>query len=172
MELFGHEREAWLRTFLTLENGIPSHDTFGDIFAAIDPKAFQSCFMEWVQTIREKVCDEVVAVDGKTIRRSKDLPRGKRAVHVVSAWAASNGLVLGELATEEKSNEITAIPELLRILDIKGCIITIDAMGTQKNIASSIPPLTRTAQIVMKTGASNLVFLINLIRREGDYKAR
>ena len=138
MELFGKEREEWLRTFLTLEGGIPSHDTFGDVFALLEPETIQSGFMEWVETIREKISGEIVAVDGKTIRRSKDVAKSKRAIHVVSAWAAQNGLVLGEIATKEKSNEITAIPELLSMLHIQGCIITIDAMGTQKDIAKTI----------------------------------
>ena len=138
MELFGQEREEWLRSFLTLENGIPSHDTFGDIFAAIDPEQLRLCLIEWTESIREKIQGEVVAVDGKTIRGSKSDAEGKRAIHVVSAWAAENGLVLGELATDEKSNEITAIPKLLRMLKLKGCIVTIDAMGTQKELTSVI----------------------------------
>jgi predicted transposase YbfD/YdcC len=138
MELFGIEKSEWLRTFLELPNGIPSHDTFGDIFAALDPKEVQKCFMEWVETIREKISGEVVAIDGKTICGSKDTPKNKRAVHMVSAWASQNGLVLGELATSDKSNEITAIPELLKLLYLKGCIVTIDAMGTQKDIAKAI----------------------------------
>ena len=102
MELFGQEREEWLRSFLALENGIPSHDTFGDIFAAIDPEQMRLCLIEWTESIREKIRGEVVAVDGKTIRGSKCDTEGKRAIHVVSAWAAENGLVLGELATDEK----------------------------------------------------------------------
>ena len=121
MELFGLEREEWLRSFLTLENGIPSHDTFGDIFAAIDPEQMRLCLIEWTESIRKKIQGEVVAVDGKTIRGSKCDTERKRAIHVVSAWAAENGLVLGELATDEKSNEITAIPKLLRMLKLNGC---------------------------------------------------
>jgi predicted transposase YbfD/YdcC len=138
MELFGLEREEWLRTFLVLENGIPSHDTFGDVFAALSPEAIQTRFISWVETIREKISGDIVAVDGKTIRRSKDLPNNKRAIHVISAWSASNGIVLGEMATDEKSNEITAIPEILKMLKLKCCIVTIDAMGTQKDIANVI----------------------------------
>jgi predicted transposase YbfD/YdcC len=138
MELFGLEREEWLRTFLSLENGIPSHDTFGDVFAALSPDAIQTRFISWVETIREKISGEIVAVDGKTIRRSKDLAKNKRAIHIISAWSATNGIVLGELATDAKSNEITAIPELLKMLELKGCIVTIDAMGTQTEIASTI----------------------------------
>jgi len=138
MELFGKEREQWLKTFLALEHGIPSHDTFGDVFALLEPRVIQEGFMEWVETLRERISGEIIAVDGKTIRRSKDVAKNKRAAHIVSAWAASNALVLGEIATEEKSNEITAIPELLKMLYIKGCIVTIDAMGTQREIAKTI----------------------------------
>jgi predicted transposase YbfD/YdcC len=138
MELFGEMKEEWLRGFLELPHGIPSHDTFGDIFAAISPKALHESFAEWVETIREKISGEIIAFDGKSIRRSKDNATGKRATHVVSAWASSNRLVLGQLACEEKSNEITAIPELLKLLEIRGCIVTIDAMGTQKAIAEAI----------------------------------
>jgi len=138
MELFGQEREEWLRTFLSLENGIPSHDTFGDVFAALSPEAIQKRFISWVETIREKINGDIVAVDGKTIRRSKDLANNKRAIHIISAWSAANGLVLGEIATDEKSNEITAIPDLLNMLELKGCIVTIDAMGTQTDIAKTI----------------------------------
>ena len=138
MELFGHEREGWLRTFLSLENGIPSHDTFGDVFAALAPEAIQERFISWVETIRQKISGDIVPIDGKTIRRSKDLPNGKRAVHIISAWSAANGIVLGQMAVDEKSNEITAIPDLLKMLALKGCIVTIDAMGTQTGIACAI----------------------------------
>jgi len=138
MELFGQEREEWLRTFLTLENGIPSHDTFGDVFAALSPEAIQERFISWVETIRKKVSGDIVPIDGKTIRGSKDLANNKRAIHIISAWSTANGIVLGELATDEKSNEITAIPELLKMLELKGCIVTIDAMGTQTAIAGAI----------------------------------
>jgi predicted transposase YbfD/YdcC len=138
MELFGKENEDWLRTFLELKNGIPSHDTFGDVFAILTPEAVEKCFMEWVEGIREKIPGELIAIDGKTIRGSKDMAKNKKAIHIVSAWAASNRIVLGGVATDEKSNEITAIPELLQMLCIKGCIVTIDAMGTQKDIAEVI----------------------------------
>ena len=147
MELFGLEKSAWLSTFLELTHGIPSHDTFGDIFAALNPREVQRCFMEWVETIREKISGEVVAIDGKPICGSKDIAKNKHAVHIVSAWASENGLVLGELATSEKSNEITAIPELLKLLYLKGCIVTIDAMGTQKDIAKAI--IEREADYVL-----------------------
>ena len=138
MELFGEEREEWLRTFLTLEHGIPSHDTFGDVFAALCPEAVQTRFISWVETIREKISGDIIPIDGKTIRGSKDIANNRRAIHIISAWSAANGIVLGELAVDEKSNEITAIPDLLNLLKIKGCIITIDAMGTQTEIANTI----------------------------------
>ncbi|MBT2292440.1 ISAs1 family transposase [Paenibacillus albidus] len=138
MEIFAKVREEWLRTFLELPGGPPSHDTFGDILCALDPAMLHLAFQEWTDTVRQKLSGEVIAIDGKTIRRSKDTANGKRPLHVVSAWANENQLVLGQLAVEEKSNEITAIPELLNLLYIKGCIVTIDAMGTQKEIASTI----------------------------------
>lgn len=137
MEDWGKAKTEWLSSFLELPNGIPSHDTFNRLFSMIDPGQFHKAFIEWVKAVTEKI-EGVVAIDGKTIRRSRDLPNGKRAIHVVSAWASDNGLVLGQCKTEEKSNEITAIPELLKQLDIKGCIVTIDAMGTQKKIAEQI----------------------------------
>lgn len=138
MELFGLKQEKWLRKFLTLEYGIPSHDTFGDVFAAINPDELRKGFMEWVGTIRTKISNEVVAIDWKTICGSKSIADNKKPVHIVSAWAAENGLVLGETAVEEKSNEITAIPKLLKMLELTGCIVTIDAMGTQKEITKTI----------------------------------
>lgn len=138
MELFGREREVWLRKFLKLEHGIPSHDTFCDVYSALEPEAITKLFARWVETIRQKISGEVVALDGKTIRASRDVPKNKKAVHIVSAWAATNRLVLGQMACEEKSNEITAIPKLLELLELKGCIVTIDAMGTQTKIAEKI----------------------------------
>ena len=137
IEEFGRTKEAWLQSFLELPNGIPSHDTFGRVFARIDSQQFETCFLEWVQRI-SGVMKGVIAVDGKTLRRSHDRANGKKALHLVSAWASENRLVLAQLATEEKSNEITAIPVLLRQLALAGCIVTIDAMGTQTQIASQI----------------------------------
>jgi predicted transposase YbfD/YdcC len=137
IEEFGKAKEAWLTELLHLQNGIPSHDTFGRVFALIDPKQFEACFMQWVQGLSQQV-KGVIAIDGKTLRRSHDEATGKKALHMVSAWAVENRLVLAQLATEEKSNEITAIPLLLRQLALAGCIITIDAMGTQTKIAEQI----------------------------------
>jgi predicted transposase YbfD/YdcC len=138
IETFGHAKEAWFRRFLVLPNGIPSHDTFGRIFALLSPTRFQDCFVGWMQAVAEVVAGQVVAIDGKTLRRSYDRRSAKAAIHMVSAWATHNRVVLGQLKTEEKSNEITAIPELLKVLDVKGCIVTIDAMGCQKAIAQQI----------------------------------
>jgi predicted transposase YbfD/YdcC len=138
IEEFGKAKKDWLETFLDLPNGIPSHDTFGRVFSLIDPVAFQSVFSEWVATIRERVSDEIISIDGKCLRGSHDKANGKAAIHMVSAWSDANRLVLGQVKTEEKSNEIKAIPELLRMLALKGCIVTIDAAGCQKNIAAQI----------------------------------
>jgi predicted transposase YbfD/YdcC len=135
---FGRAKKKWLRQFLALPNGIPSHDTFGRVFAALDAAEFQRCFLEWVQTVHVLTAGQVIAIDGKTARRSHDQRQGKAALHLVSAWATANRLVLGQVAVAAKSNEITAIPELLRLLDLKGCIVTIDAAGTQTAIAEQI----------------------------------
>ena len=135
---YGKAKEEWLRSFLELPNGIPSHDTFNNVFNKLSAKNFQECFIKWVQQVIELTSGEVVAVDGKRLRRSYDRQSGKGAIHMVSAWASENQIVLGQVKTAEKSNEITAIPELLKLLNIKGCTITIDAAGCQKNIAQDI----------------------------------
>ena len=147
IELFGKSKLEWFQTFLELPHGIPSHDTFGDVFSRLDPEQFQQCFMAWTQAVSDLVPGEVVAIDGKTVRRSHDRNSGKRAIHLVSAWASANTLTLGQVKTEEKSNEITAIPQLLQMLELKGCIVTIDAMGCQKDIAQGI--LDRGADYVL-----------------------
>lgn len=138
IEYFGNAREAWLRTFLDLPNGIPSHDTLGRIFAMLDPGGLERAFREWVAAIATLTKGEVVAIDGKTLRRSFRNAGSGAFVHMVSAWAAGNQMVLGQVKTEEKSNEITAIPRLLELLQIHGCLVTIDAMGCQKEIAQKI----------------------------------
>ena len=138
IENFGKKRKRWLSKFLELPYGIPSHDTFGRIFERMNPNEFQNCFKLWIESVTERTKGQVIAIDGKTLRRSHDKSGDKKAIHTISAWASSNQVVLGQLKTEEKSNEITAIPHLLRLLDISGCIITIDAMGTQKKIAETI----------------------------------
>ena len=138
VETFGQAKESWLRKFLELPNGIPSHDTFGRTFSVLDAEAFQESFAKWVEAVFRVTEGQVVAIDGKTMRRSHDKRIGKEAIHIVSAWTRSNGISLGQKKVDEKSNEITAIPELLRLLDLSGCIVTIDAMGCQKAIAQSI----------------------------------
>lgn len=137
IEEFGKAKEEWLKERLELPNGIPSHDTFGRVFARIDPKQFEACFFQWVQSLSETLSG-VIAIDGKTLRRSHDQAAGKKALHVVSAWAAEQRLVLAQKASGEKSNEITAIPVLLRQLALSGCVVTIDAIGTQTEIARQI----------------------------------
>ena len=138
IENFGNNKIIWLKTFLELPNGIPSHDTFGRVFSLIDAQEFQTAFYEWVLAVNEIIQGQIISLDGKCLRGSDDKRLGKRAIYMVSAWAESNHLVLGQRKVDEKSNEITAIPELLKILAISGCIITIDAMGTQTQIAKTI----------------------------------
>jgi len=138
MEQFGHAKLAWLRTFLALPHGIPSHDTFRRVFGLLDPQPFATAFLSWTQSLRTAVGAEIVALDGKTVRRSFDRAKGRGPIHLVSAWASANRLVLGQLRTSDKSNEITAVPELLRALELGGCIVTMDALNCQKNIAKEI----------------------------------
>jgi predicted transposase YbfD/YdcC len=138
VELFGKSKQEWLQTFLDLPNGIPSHDTFGRVFAALDPEAFQNSFVAWVQTIQDLTQGEVIALDGKQLQGSKDTAIGKQAIYLVSAWATQNQLVLGQRKVDEKSNEITAIPHLLKLLDLAGCIVAVDALNTQTRIAQTI----------------------------------
>ena len=139
MELFGKSKQAWLEQFLDLPNGIPSHDTFGRVFARLEPEPFHPCFLSWTQAVAKLTQGAVVSLDGKTARASFDRATELSPVHVVSAWCSQNGgLVMGQLKTHSKSNEITAIPELLKLLAIKGCIVTIDAMGCQTAIVKQI----------------------------------
>ena len=126
---YANSKLDWFKKFLELPNGIPSSDRFRVVFSMIDPIEFEKCFKNWVSDVIKKNDKEVIAVDGKTIRRSKDKKNGKDAIHMVSAWARENNLVLGQIATATKSNEITAIPQLLDLIEISGCIVTIDAMG-------------------------------------------
>lgn len=132
ISLFGKAKEAWFRNFLELPHGIPSHDTFGRVFARLDPHEFGKCFQQWIECVREKTNGEIISIDGKTLRRSFDKAASKAAIHMVSAWSSANNLVLGQVKVDEKSNEITAVPMLLEMLEISGCIVTMDAMGCQK----------------------------------------
>jgi predicted transposase YbfD/YdcC len=138
MEAYGRAKQEWLKGFLLLPHGIPSHDTFARVLARLKPEELPRCFLNWMRAVSELTHGEVVAIDGKTLRRSFDRAAGKGAIHMVSAWATANRLVLGQQQVDEKSNEITAIPGLLRLLELEGCIVTIDAMGCQKAIARTI----------------------------------
>lgn len=138
IHMFGQLKLSWLRQYLPYKHGIPSHDVLGKVFAVLDPVQFNRCFSDWVNSMAEFTGGEVVAIDGKTICGSDDKALGRSALHVVSAYAAGNRLCLGQQAVAEKSNEITAIPALLRLLTVKDCVITIDAMGCQKSVARTI----------------------------------
>lgn len=138
MEAYGRAKEEWLREFLALPNGIPTHDTFARVLARLDPEEVQGCFLRWIRALSEVTTGTVIAIDGKTLRRSFDRASGKGAITMVSAWATANQLVLGQQKVDEKSNEITAIPGLLQLLALEGCLVTIDAMGCQREIAQRI----------------------------------
>jgi predicted transposase YbfD/YdcC len=136
MEEFGKSKEAFLQDYLELKHGIPSHDTFGRVFSIINPEEFRKCFIEWVKDLCGEIKGDIVNIDGKALRHSFDTEADKGMIYMVSAWANRNNLLLGQIKVEEKSNEITAIPKLLDLIDIVGSLITIDAMGTQKEIAT------------------------------------
>lgn len=138
IENFGKARIEWFKKFLELPNGIPSHDTFGRVFGLLHAAAFEACFFDWVQAVNQVTSGQVIAIDGKELRHSFDTFLGKKAIHLVSAWANENRLILAQRKVDSKTNEITAIPELLEALELAGCIVTLDAMGCQKDIASKI----------------------------------
>ena len=135
---FALDRRPWFARYLDLTNGVPSEDTFGRVLARLDPGAFEKGLLSWVQAVQEATENRMVAIDGKTLRGSADRERGRAAIHMVSAWATANKLSLGQVVVDEKSNEITAIPELLQLLELSGALVTIDAMGCQKEIAEQI----------------------------------
>lgn len=135
---YGRKKRKWLSQFLDLKSGIPSHDRFNAILGAIKPAEFEACLLSWITDLHEITAGQVVAIDGKTLRRSFDAATSKSAIHMVSAWATANQISLGQVVVDEKSNEITAIPKLLKILEISGCLVTIDAMGCQTAIAQAI----------------------------------
>lgn len=138
IETYGKAKSEWLKEFLSLPNGIPSHDTFSRVWARIDPSEFQECFQTWVNSITKKLGVEVIAIDGKTLKQSYDRQAQQKALHIVSAWSSSHQLVLGQKKVKDKSNEITAIPALIEMLEIEDSIVTIDAMGCQKEITRLI----------------------------------
>src|ERR671917_2758752 len=150
IELYGRSKQAWLKTFLALPSGIPSHDTFRRVFMLIDPDTFEGCFARWAQSLTGKVEREVVAIDGKTVRRSGGRRHDHGPLHLVSAWASDQGLVLGQREVDGKSNEITATPELLDTLHLDGSIVTLDAMGCQKDIAAKIRDRDADYLLVLK----------------------
>lgn len=155
IETFGRARHDWLKTFLRLPHGIPSHDTFERVFDRLDPQAFQACFRDWMQALHDALGLSQIAIDGKTLRGSG--VGGVKALHLVSAWAAANYLSLGQVAVDEKSNEIPAIPKLLELLDINGALATIDAMGCQKEIAAKIVAGKGDYVLTVKDNQPNLL---------------
>lgn len=153
---FGKARVDWFKTFLELPNGIPSHDTFNRVFARLDPEQFQACFIDWVRAVSALRDAQVIAIDGKVLRRSHDKGIGKAAIDMVSAWATANRLVLGQVKVDEKSNEMTAIPQLLEALAIEGCTVTIDALGCQTEIAKKIIERGADYVLALKENQGNL----------------
>jgi len=156
VEEFGKVRLEWFKTFLELPNGIPSHDTFNRVFARLDPEQFQTSFLSWMRAVSQILGGQVIAIDGKVVRRSHDRGIGKAAIDMVSAWATANHLVLGQVKVDEKSNEITAIPQLLEALEVAGCLVTIDAMGCQTEIAEKIIACEADYVLALKENQGNL----------------
>lgn len=156
IELWAHANEVWLRTFLELPHGIPSHDTFRRVFLLLDPEQFRRCFLSWVRTISKLTKGQVIAMDGKKLRRSQDRGCGKKALSLVSAWATTNGVVLGQRKVTAKSNEMKAIPELLKLLDVTGCIVTVDALNCQTKIAAQIKAQTADYIFAVKENQGKL----------------
>ena len=168
VEAFGKAKEAWFRQFLQLPNGIPSHDTFGRVFSVLSPEVFEARFREWVASVREVCGEDIVAIDGKSLRRSHCRKKGLGPLHMVSAWSVANGLVLAQQATEAKSNEIAAIPEVLALLELKGCIVTIDAMGCQKAIAKDIVAQGGDYVLALKGNQSTLAQAVEELFIDAD----
>lgn len=172
IEMFGNKKKVWLRQFLELPNDIPSHDTFGRVFGLLKAEQFQACFMEWVKAVNQVTQGQVIAVDGKQLRGSLDGYLGKGAIYMVNAWATENQIALGQRQVATKSNEITAIPELLAMLEIAGCIITIDAIGCQTEIAHQIISKQAEYVLAVKENQPNLyediVYLFDLYRKEDN----
>jgi predicted transposase YbfD/YdcC len=166
IETYGIAKKDWFQQFLELANGIPSHDTFARVFARLNPEQFQQCFLSWVKSIRNVTQGEVIAIDGKTLRHSYDDSQDKSAISIVSAWATTNRLVLGQVKVNEQSNEITAIPELLKVLSLNGCIVTIDAIGCQKEIVQQIREAGGDYVITLKKNQSGLYQRVEALFKE------
>jgi predicted transposase YbfD/YdcC len=175
LETFGRKKEDFFRRFLELPEGIPSHDTFRRVFQAVCPQALQRCLIQWLQGVRQTAPPaegEVIAIDGKTLRRTFDRAHGLGALHLVSAWATTNGLTLGQVAVDAKSNEITAIPQLIALLDLKGCVVTIDAAGCQKDIAAHIVAKEADYVLALKANQPTLYdqvsdYFVDQLEKEG-----
>lgn len=156
IEQFGQAKAGWFARFLDLPHGIPSHDTFGRVFAHLDARQFEACFAAWMRAVAEVLPAQVIALDGKTLRRSHDRAAGKAPLHLVSAWATANRLVLAQIAVDHKSNEITALPFLLAQLTLAGCVVTIDAMGCQRELAAQIVAQEADYVLALKENQPNL----------------
>jgi predicted transposase YbfD/YdcC len=170
---FGREKEQWFKTFLELPGGIPSHDTFGRVFSLINPEGFARCFLSWIRSAFPMDNPDLIAIDGKAARRSHDRANGKSAIHMVSAWAVRHRLILGQVKTDDKSNEITAIPELFKVLDLNGCVVTTDAMGCQKEIARQIVDQGADYVLSLKGNQGNLHKEVELLfedAKKNDYR--
>jgi len=166
VQAFGEAKERWLRTFLELPHGIPSHDAFGRVFALLAPEQFEACFRSWIAAVFEQTRGQVLALDGKTVRGSRDGAHDQATIHMVSAWATQNALVLGQLKVEDKSNEITDLPALLQLLSLEGCIVTIDAMGCQRAIAQEILDQDADYVLALKENQGSLYQDVVLAFRE------
>ena len=170
---YAKAKEDWFKTFLELPGGIPSHDTFGRVMSLIEPEEFGKCLGNWIREVFPAQGQGIIAIDGKTARRSHDRANGKSAIHMVSAWAVHNHLILGQVKTEDKSNEIKAIPELLNVIDVQGCVVTIDAMGCQKEIAKQIVAQGGDYVLSLKGNQGNLHKDVELLfekAKEDNYK--
>jgi len=171
---FGQAKVDWFKRFLELPNGIPSHDTFNRVFARLDPQEFRQGFMSWISAVSEVIGGQVIAIDGKVLRRSHDRGIGKAAIDMVSAWACANRLVLGQVKVDDKSNEISAIPQLLQALEVSGCIVTIDAIGCQTEIAETIIDQQADYVLSLKENQGHLYEDVNLLfddLEKSHYKA-
>lgn len=166
IELYGKTKWKWLKKFLELANGIPSHDTFARVFARLDPQQLQQCFLRWIKSISKLFSGEIIAIDGKTLKHSYDSADDKSAIHMVSAWASANRLVLGQVKVDRKSNEITAIPKLLKALCLKGCTVTLDAMGCQREIVTQIVAQSANYVITLKKNQGSLYERVEAIFKQ------
>lgn len=165
---FAEAKFEWLKTFLELPHGIPSHDTFGRVFSFLDPETFEACFLAWIASLSIDLVNEIISIDGKSVRGAHDAKKGIKMLHMVSAWASDNQILLGQVKTDDKSNEITAIPELLDMVDVKGSIVTIDAMGCQKEIAKKIVAKEASYVLSLKENQPTLFQDVSSLFKQGE----